>query len=546
MGLTFSFSEFRIQYIKTKSSYKKAPAMPLPTLSDAVKNHARIRPHALAVKDSSRELSYAAWDQRATALANGLAHMGLNKGDRVAVLAANGVEWMEIYAGLARAALVVVPINFRLSAPEVAYILNDSGARCLLAQREFANHLIESGLLAEFTHLALVALFDSPPPMWKPYESLFHPPPAARDLPVVHPADTSALMYTSGTTGNPKGVIRSHQGSTLIAMATAVEMGFDASDRALIVMPLCHANSLYFSHTFAHLGATCIIDDSRSFDAHKLLALLSSAQITFTSLVPTHYIMMLGLPSDIKAQYNVDSVGKLMVSSAPVRKETKQAILQFFRVSALYELYGSTEAGWVTLLRPHEQLDHLGSIGREWAYSAPVRVINADGNEVPDGEVGEIYSNTAYSFDGYWRLEEKTQQARRGDWCSVGDMGYRDAQGYLYLVDRKSNMIISGGENIYPSEVEAVLSAHTSVRDVAVIGVPHEKWGETVHAFVVLHEGHQATAEDLTTWCAKRLARYKVPSHIGLIDAHDMPRNATGKILHRVLRERAQQAKVLA
>lgn len=520
--------------------------MHLPTLSDAVRHQARIRPHAIAVQDSSRELSFDAWDRRATALATGLIARSFQKGDRVAVLASNCVEWMEIYAGLARAGLVVVPINFRLSAAEVLYILQDAGARGLIAQREFADLLVASGFLAQTPDIRLFAMFDTPPPGWSTYESLFEQVATAAELPSVTPEDMSALMYTSGTTGKPKGVIRSHRGSTMIAMATAVEMGFGATDRALIVMPLCHANSLYFSHTFAHLGATCVIDDSRSFDAESLLALLSGAHITFTSLVPTHYIMLLGLSDDIKARYDVSSVGKLMVSSAPVRKETKQAILQFFPRGELYELYGSTEAGWVTLLRPSEQLNHLGSIGREWAYSGPIQVIGSDGQEVRDGEIGEIYSSTVYVFDGYWQRPDKTAEAMRGRACSVGDMGYRDAEGYLYLVDRKSNMIISGGENIYPSEVESALSAHAAVRDVAVIGVPHDKWGETVHAFVVLHDSHECTEQTLVDWCTQRLARFKVPRHISLITAEEMPRNATGKILHRVLRDRVQPKVVVA
>ena len=514
--------------------------MYLPTISDAVSNHARLRPERVAVRDSKRELTFAQWDVRASQLSAGLLALGLQKGDRVAVLAANCVEWMEMYAGLARAGLVVVPINFRLRPVEVAYILTDCEARALISQREFAEPLLASGELNAFDALTAIAMYDDAPPGWLNYEQLFAAPASAPTWPKVEASDMSALMYTSGTTGKPKGVIRSHQGSTLIAMATAVEMGFGEQDRALIVMPLCHANSLYFSHTFVHLGATCVIDDSRSFDAERLLGLLAGARITFTSLVPTHYIMLLGLPAEVKARHDVRSVGKLMVSSAPVRKETKQAILEFFPQGQLFELYGSTEAGWVTLLRPHEQMDHLGSIGREWAYSGPIKVLDEQGHEVADGQIGEIFSNTAYVFDGYWRRPDKTAEAMRGAWCSVGDMGYRDPAGYLHLVDRKSNMIISGGENIYPSEVEAALSAHSAVRDVAVIGVPHDKWGETVHAFVVVHDGANADQTELVAWCKSRLAGFKVPRHISLISAEEMPRNATGKVLHRVLRERAQ------
>ena len=332
--------------------------------------------------------------------------------------------------------------------------------------------------------------------------------------------------------------MRSHEGNTLIALATALEMGFTRDDTALLVMPMCHANSLYFSHTFTHLGATCVVDDRKSFDPEALLATLSREKVTFTSLVPTHYIMMLGLPAAVKAQYDVSAVEKLMISSAPARKDTKLAILEHFPNGKLHELYGSTEAGWVTLLRPEEQIDKLGSVGREWAGSGAIRLLDIDGNEVPDGEVGELYSHTPYVFDGYWKNPEKTVEAFRGAWCSVGDMARRDAHGYITLVDRKSNMIISGGENVYPSEVESILGAHPQIKDVAVIGVPHDKWGEAVEAVVVLHAGQQASEREILDWCRPRMAGYKRPQAIRFVEDPQMPRTATGKILHRVLRDR--------
>ncbi|UCE31542.1 MAG: AMP-binding protein [Burkholderiales bacterium] len=512
------------------------------TVSDVVATHARLRPTKSAARDSRRELTFAQWDARASRLANALLGLGLSKGDRVALLAHNCLEWMEMYVALARAGLVAVPINFRLRPAEIAYIIADSEAGALIVQDALSD-LIEAIRGEAAVQAAHCIHFGGATPQgWIGYEALIEAASPAAPCVPVGPADPFALMYTSGTTGRPKGAIRNHEGNALLAFATALEFGFSAEDRGLLVMPLCHANSLYFGLTFIYLGATIVVEDRRSFDPEALLASLARERITFTSLVPTHYIMMLGLPDPVKARYDVDSVGKLLISSAPARRETKLAILGHFRNSQLFELYGSTEAGWVTVLRPEEQLKKLGSVGREWVGSGAIRLLDSEGDEVPDGEVGELFSRTAYAFDGYWRNPAKTAEAFRGQWCSVGDMARRDADGYIQLVDRKSNMIISGGENIYPSEVEAALGAHAKVRDVAVVGVPHEKWGEAVHAVVVLHQGHACTEAEILDWCRERLAGYKRPRSVRFIADADMPRTATGKIVHRTLRERALAA----
>ena len=508
------------------------------TIAGAVATHARLQPQKIGARDSQRTLSYALWHERASRLAAGLVGSELGKGQRVAVLAYNCIEWLEIYVALARAGLVAVPINFRLAAPEIAFILGHSQASALIVGPEFTQIIDSIKDQLPITIGRHMVLGAAPHAGWTAYEDLISSAPAEHQFEPVNGTDVCALMYTSGTTGRPKGVVRKHAGSTLIAMATALEMGFSRADTALLVMPLCHANSLYFATTFVHLGATCIVDDRRSFDAEATVAALARDKVTFTSLVPTHYIMMLALPNEVKRRYELGSVGKLMISSAPARKELKQAIVEFFPSAQLYELYGSTEAGWVTLLRPDEQLTKLGSVGREWAGSGPIRILDEHGNEVRDGEVGELYSHTPYAFDSYWQDPDKTRAAFNGNGCSVGDMARRDADGYLWLVDRKSNMIISGGENIYPSEVEAVLAAHAKVRDVAVIGVPHEKWGESVHAVIVLHDGEQADATDMRDWCKTRLAGFKCPTSVVFIAESQMPRTATGKILHRALRER--------
>lgn len=509
------------------------------TVAEMVAAQARLQPGRIGARDSRRGLTFGEWDLRANRLANALAGLGLARGDRVALLAHNCVEWMELYTGLARAGLVAVPVNFRLVGAEIQYIAQHCEARAFVVQDDLVESVTsirdQLDIPSErFVHLGAGA----PPPGWSSYETLLDRASAADPAVDVKPEDTWALLYTSGTTGRPKGVIRSHGATALMSLVTAIDMGFTPDDTALLVMPMCHANSLYFSFAFAYLGGTCIIDDQKSFDPERLLRTLSEQTVSFTSLVPTHYIMMLGLPDKAKQRYDVSRVTKLMISSAPARRETKLAIMEHFAGSGLFELYGSTEAGWVTLLRPDEQLTKLGSVGREWTGSGPIKLMDADGKEVPDGEVGELFSRTPYAFGGYWKDPEKTAEAFRGPWCSVGDLARRDEDGYYHLVDRKSNMIISGGFNVYPSEVENLLGAHPAVKDVAVIGVPHDKWGEAVHAVVVLHQHAAAEETEILDWCKDRIAGYKRPRSLDFVAEAEMPRTATGKILHRTLRDR--------
>jgi fatty-acyl-CoA synthase len=508
-------------------------------VAEIVAAQARLQPDKTGASDSRRTLTFAEWDARASRLANALLRLGLAKGDRVALLGYNCIEWMELYVALARAGLVAVPLNFRLVSAEIEYIVTHCEARAIVVQDDLLERVeplrgrvpVAAGAYIHFGS-------ERVPAGWQGYEALIGREPPTPPGIHVDPADPWALMYTSGTTGRPKGAIRNHAGSALISLVTALDMGFTRDDKALLVMPMCHANSLYFSFTFTYLGATCVIDDHKSFVPEALLRTLAEREVTFTSLVPTHYIMMLALPDAVKRRYDVDKVSKLMISSAPARRETKLAIMAHFRNSQLFELYGSTEAGWVTLLRPDEQLSKLGSVGREWTGSGPIRLLDALGNDVPDGEVGELHSCTPYAFDGYWKNPEKTAEAFRGAWCSVGDLARRDEDGYYHLVDRKSNMIISGGENIYPSEVESLLAGHPAVQDVAVVGLPDAKWGERVHAVVVPRADAMATEAELLEWCRERIAGYKRPRSLAFIAEADLPRTATGKIQHRVLRDR--------
>lgn len=496
--------------------------------------HARLTPATLGARDLERRLTFAEWNDRACRLANALTGLGLVKGDRIAVLAFNRVEWAEIYVAAAKAGLVVVPINFRLTGAEAAFIIEDSDAVAVLVEDTLLGTIESIRADLDLPSDRYLHFGGKAPAGYHAFEDLVQAASSSEPDAMVFPDDPWCLMYTSGTTGNPKGAIRSHRGMAMLALMTEIEFRLHRADNALLVMPMCHANSLNFFTAFLYCGAVVTIFSRPNFDPELCLATLSGG-ITFSSLVPTHYTMMLDVPCGQRG--DLGSVEKLLVSSATAFPETKRAIIEMFSNSGLYELYGSTEAGWVTMLHPDEQFDHLGTVGHEVVGSAPIRLLDDDGNEVSDGQPGELFSSSPYQFDGYWNLPEKTAEALRGNYLSVGDVALRDSDGYIRLIDRKKNLIISGGENIYPSEVEKVLSAHPDVREVAVIGVTDAKWSERVVAAVVPRPDATPDADGLIAWSRDRLAGFKRPREIVFLEPDEMPRNATGKILHRRLRD---------
>lgn len=503
-----------------------------------LRTHARLHPDKVGARDLERDLTYRQWNARSCRLANALLGLGLRAGDRVAVLAYNRVEWAEIYCAAAKAGLVAVPINFRLVGSEARFICENSGVSAVLAEDALLGVIEEIRSVLDVPEDRFVHIGGNRIPSgWRAYEELIANASDAEPDVVIAPDDPWCLMYTSGTTGNPKGAIRGHGGMSMLGLMTQVELGLRQRDDALLVMPMCHANSLNFFTSFLSIGATVTIFSRPSFDPELCLRTIGEKGITFSSLVPTHFTMMLDARAAVSGAAEFEQVEKLMVSSAPARAETKREVMDMFPNSGLFELYGSTEAGWVTMLHPDEQFDHLGTVGREVVGSAPIRMMDDAGNEVPDGEAGELYSCGPYAFDGYWNLPEKTAEAFRGAYLSVGDMALRDSDGFIRLIDRKKNMIITGGENVYPSEVENVLAAHPDVSDAAVIGLRDDRWGERVEAAIVLKNGSRVTSEALSDWCRERLAGFKRPRAITFLQPNEMPRNATGKILHRVLKD---------
>jgi fatty-acyl-CoA synthase len=509
----------------------------------ALKMNAINFPDKLGCQDKNKKLVFKEWNERSCRLANALKDRGVGYQDRFAILAYNRLEWMEIYASCAKGGQIAVPVMFRLAPPEVEYIINHSESKAFIVEEPFvkAVNLIRSKL-PTIPEGNFIYLGDGKAPEgYTHYEEMLASGSTDEPGVVVDSADTWTFMYTSGTTGKPKGVVRTHESYIAQYLIFISNMGFRPTDQVMLVMPMCHVNSIFFSFPFTYISAPVMVYNLASFDAEDLLRTIAEYRITFTSLVPTHYIMILALADELKNKYDVNCIRQLLISSAPARKDLKLAIMGHFKNAELWEAYGSTEAGGVTLLRPEEQFKKLGSIGREVFGIDRVKILDEGGKEVRVGEVGELYSRTPMIFNEYWKDPEKTRAVFRGEWFTAGDMARKDEDGYYYLVDRKANMIITGGENVFPSEVENVVGGHQAVKDVAVIGVPDAKWGEVVKAVVILHDRYAPTpdlAQEIMDFCKGKIANYKRPRTVDFIKEEEMPRTGTGKILHRMLRER--------
>ncbi|GAB6904314.1 AMP-dependent synthetase and ligase [Desulfosarcina cetonica] len=509
-------------------------------LGQQFKINARKYPGKLALTDHERRFTHAQTNRRVNQLAHRLTALGLAKGDKVAVFMDNCIEIIELYLAVAKTGILIVPINFRLVGREVAYIVNDSDAKAMVVQAQFTT--VIDPVKKDFTHIAdeNYVVVGGKADGYREYEGFIAGAPEEEPVATVLPSDPWILIYTSGTTGKPKGVIRTHESHIAFYLINALEMEFNANDYCLNIMPLCHINSTFYTFIFIYLGGSVYLHPALSFQASDLLRIVEQERITFISLIPTHYNLILNA-NDADRLRDVSSIRKLLCSSAPVRRKMKREIMDFFPNAELYEGYGSTEAGCVTVLKPEDQLIKTGSIGREVLGTEFVRLLDPEGNEVPTGEVGEIFSRGPMLFDEYYKLPEKTAAAFNGGWFSAGDMGRRDEDGYYYIVDRKDNMIITGGENVYPSEVEEVVSSNACVFDCACIGVPDQKWGEKIVAVVTLKQGfseEDVNEKEISDCCREKLAGYKRPKQIVFIKSDEMPRTATGKILHRKLREK--------
>lgn len=509
-------------------------------MGEKLRTNASKFPEKLAVKDDSRALTFKEFNERACRLANGLMRLGLKKGDRLAIVSQNRVEWMELYAACAKSGIVAVPINWRLVGNDIIFIVDDADSKGLVVHEAFIPEVEKvRKSLRDAKHFIYIGPRERLPSGWNYYEDVVDSgAPGEPDI-RLDPEDIWIQLYTSGTTGRPKGVLRSHRSYVAFFLINAAEFHFHRDDVGMVVMPLCHVNSTFHSFVFTYLGASVYIFPDFNYKAERLLEAIDREKVTFTSLIPTHYALILSAPKEVQGKFDGKSVRQLLCSSAPVTKDTKKEIMKFFHRAKLFEAYGSTEAGLVTLLRPEEQMAHLGSVGKEALGTEAIRLLDEKLRPVPDGDVGELYCRGPMLFSGYHKRPDLDKEAFTPDgYFSAGDMARRDKDGYYYIVDRKANMIITGGEHVFPAEVEDVLRKAPAVAEVAVIGMPDDRWGEVVTAVIVLKEFVTATESSIIDSCRDALPGFKCPKRVIFMKAEELPRTASGKGIHRLLRER--------
>ncbi len=451
-----------------------------------------------------------------------LAEPGLKPGDHAAIIASNSIEYMEIVFGASQAGVPLATVNPRLTAAEMVRICDDARARVLFAEPAVAAALKDG----RFETVGRVIEIGSQYEEW-----------IARARPLADDAEVTewgvfTIPYTSGTTGKPKGVLVSQRSRVLTVLAMAMEYGcFGPDDRFLAIAPMCHGAGMIFSLAPVFAGGHCEILEK--FDPEEVLRRLKDGGMTGFFGVPTHFHALMSLERPLLERLRPARLRTVISNAAPLPQPMKERLVDYFGDGLLHETYGSTEAGIVTNLRPADQLRKRNCVGQPFPATR-VEIRRDDGQPCAVDEVGELFSTSPYLFNGYWQKPEATREAWRDGWVTVGDLARRDAEGHIYIVDRKKDMVISGGINIYPREVEDVLLQHPAVAEVAVVGVADEKWGEKLKAFVVTRPGEQLSAEDLLGFCAGRLSGLKTPKEVAFIER--IPRNANGKVLKTALR----------
>ncbi|MBN8507844.1 MAG: AMP-binding protein [Burkholderiales bacterium] len=498
--------------------------------------HARRRPDKVAYRmaGSGRAVSYRELDERSNRLAQLFRRFGLKPGDRIALMLENHPRWFEICWAAQRSGLVYTAISSRLTPGEAAYIVDDCGAQLFVSS--IALGAQAAGLVPLTPKVRERLMLDGTVPGYASYEAAVAPMPAE---PVADECAGGDMLYSSGTTGRPKGVYVPPESSDIAYVNSLVKVcagpfGIGEDTVYLSPGPLYHAAPLRFAMTVMRLGGTVVVMEH--FDAAGFLALVERHRVTHTQVVPTMFVRMLKLPEAERRAHDLSSLRCAIHAAAPCPVPVKEQMIGWWG-PIVWEYYAGTEGMGMTLVNSADWLAHKGTVGR--AVVGVLHVCDDDGNELPPGEDGGIYFSDGKAFE-YWNDPAKTAAGRNPKgWTTLGDIGHLDAEGYLYLTDRKAHMIISGGVNIYPQEAENLLVTHPKVLDVAVIGVPNEEFGEEVKAVVQprdMAEAGKALEQELIAFCREQLSPIKCPRSIDF--EAELPRYPTGKLVKRLLRDR--------
>ncbi|MBT6277390.1 MAG: AMP-binding protein, partial [Chromatiales bacterium] len=480
-------------------------------------------PAKIAIREGARTLTYSQSADRIQGVTRACVEgLRVERGDRVVLLAPNCIEYLELVAGVAAAGAATATLNPKLVAREIAYTCDDCGARARFVHPSL-EAIVQSIEFATVEHIVTLG---------EPYERLLA---KACPMPPLKTAEWEPFVLhdTLGTTGEPKGVVVPHRSRCLHFLAMAAEYGcYSPDDRYLATAPMFHGAGYAFAMAAVLLGGYCEV--LPYFDPQVMLSKLHDERMTGTFMVPTHFHALFELEKDFLAANRPRSLKTIVSNAAPLAQATKERIVDYFGEDILHETYGSTEVGIATNLRPPDQLRKEKCVGLPFV-GVQVKILDDDGQLVAPDEVGELYSTSPYLFNGYWNEPEQTEVTFRGEWFTAGDMAIRDDEGYIYIVDRRKDMVISGGINIYPREIEEVLFRHDEIVEAAVVGVPDAQWGEALKGFIVCRAGHAQTSDQLQTFMRDYLAAYKVPRPIEFVE--ELPKNVSGKVLKRTLKE---------